>query len=52
MNGIDDCRSQVQAVHDYFDELALAHRLLPPPAASAANDDSGDRDNSPEALAA
>jgi tRNA-dihydrouridine synthase B len=34
MNGIDDCRQQVQAMADFFDGLADAHTLLP----LAAND--------------
>ncbi len=36
MNTLDDCRSQVQAVTDYFDGLADQHLLLPQSA--AAND--------------
>ena len=36
MNTLDDCRSQVQAVTDYFDGLADQHPLLPQSA--AAND--------------
>jgi tRNA-dihydrouridine synthase B len=38
MNTLDDCRLQLQAVQDYFDQLADAHPLLPAPVA-AANDD-------------
>jgi tRNA-dihydrouridine synthase B len=39
MNTLDDCRSQVQAVTDYFDGLADQHPLLPQTApGSAAND--------------
>jgi len=29
MNAIDDCRTQVQAVSDFFDRLADRHVLLP-----------------------
>jgi tRNA-dihydrouridine synthase B len=36
MNRLESCDEQVRAVGDWFDELALAHRLLPP---AAANDD-------------
>jgi tRNA-dihydrouridine synthase B len=36
MNTLDDCRSQVQAVTDYFDQLADSHLLLPQ--GDAAND--------------
>ncbi len=36
MNRLDDARAQVDAVCDYFDNLALAHTLLP--TAVAAND--------------
>ncbi len=39
MNTLDDCRSQVQAVTDYFDKLADRHTLLPQaPLHRAAND--------------
>ncbi len=42
MNTLDDCRSQVQAVSDYFDQLADRHSLLPQAplgtAETAAND--------------
>ena len=38
MNLIEDCRSQVLAVSDFFDNLADRYRLLPV-AAAAANDD-------------
>ncbi|HSQ73368.1 MAG TPA: tRNA-dihydrouridine synthase, partial [Rubrivivax sp.] len=38
MNGIDDCRAQLVAVTDYFDDLADRHRVLP-----AANDDQSRR---------
>ena len=41
MNLIEDCRSQVDAVGDFFDALADRHRLLPS-AAEAANDDNQD----------
>ena len=41
MNLIEDCRSQVAAVGDFFDALADRHRLLPS-AAEAANDDNQD----------
>ena len=34
MNGIDEVDRQVAAVGDYFDALAQAHDLLPPPAAN------------------
>jgi tRNA-dihydrouridine synthase B len=37
MNRLESCEEQVRAVGDWFDQLALAHRLLPP--AAAANDD-------------
>ena len=37
MNLIEDSRSQVDAVTDYFEQLADQHRLLPA-AAPAAND--------------
>jgi hypothetical protein len=45
MNLLDDCKSQVQSFDDYFDQLAMAHPVLPQPepvnaddAADAAND--------------
>jgi tRNA-dihydrouridine synthase B len=42
MNTLDDCKSQVQSFDDYFDQLAMAHPVLPQPepanAADAAND--------------
>ena len=41
MNLIEDCRSQVSAVSDYFDSLADRYRLLPS-ATVAANDDTQD----------
>ena len=41
MNLIEDCRSQVDAVGDFFDALADRHRLLPS-ATEAANDDNQD----------
>jgi tRNA-dihydrouridine synthase B len=47
MNTLDDCRSQVQAVTNYFDGLADRHLLLPQNA--AANDA---RHPEPDAIAA
>jgi hypothetical protein len=44
MNQIDDCRSQVDAVTDYFDQLADRHHLLPG-AVTAANDNDNDNNN-------
>ncbi len=38
MNAVEDCRLQVEAVRNYFDALADAHRLLPIAVAPAAND--------------
>ena len=38
MNAIDNCRQQVQALGDYFDELADRHPLLPVAGPTAAND--------------
>ena len=63
MNTLADCRSQVQAVTDFFDQLADRHPLLPQPApdaaGTAANDAQAagpggapDNDNDLSALAA
>ena len=38
MNLLDNCDAQVRAVTDWFDELAVSHRLLPAPLKPAAND--------------
>jgi tRNA-dihydrouridine synthase B len=41
MNALEDCRSQLRAFDDYFDELAQRHAGLPQPdAVAAANDGS------------
>ena len=49
MNGIDDCRAQIEALGDYFDALADRHVLLPqPPHAVAANDDRNDAESGAE----
>ena len=57
MNTLDDCRSQVQAVTDYFDELADRYALLPqaqpqarPTSSSLAVNDA--RQPQPDAIAA
>jgi tRNA-dihydrouridine synthase B len=42
MNTLEDCRSQLAAVSDWFDELALRHKRLP-------LNDSGQADAAPEA---
>jgi tRNA-dihydrouridine synthase B len=51
MNTLDDCRSQVRAVTDYFDSLADRHVLLPQ--GDAANHAANDaRNGEPTAIAA
>jgi tRNA-dihydrouridine synthase B len=53
MNTLDDCRSQVQAVTDYFDQLADRHTLLPQvPLASAATAANDAHHPEPDAIAA
>jgi tRNA-dihydrouridine synthase B len=53
MNTLDDCRSQVQAVSDYFDQLADRHTLLPQaPLASAVTAANDARHPEPDAIAA
>jgi tRNA-dihydrouridine synthase B len=50
MNTLDDCRSQVQAVTDYFEHLADRHHLLPQASAVTAANDAHHPE--PDALAA
>ena len=53
MNTLDDCRAQVQAVTDYFEQLADRHALLPqalPAAVATAANDA--RQPEPDAIAA